>query len=142
LACSCGATTGKLLGYPLKEFNPEYAGPPLFVSPLAFQCAACGRRAEVIDTKEHGYNSEIGKAAGQSFDSNCRGSGEPQAAACPACGGEEFAVTAFCCHQHFDLIEDEPELEPRAQEYFDGFECRGRCVACGRESSIAGFELA
>lgn len=48
----------------------------------------------------------------------------------------------FCAHPHFDLIEDEPELEPRAQEYFDAFDCRGKCTGCGDEYSLANFELA
>lgn len=61
LACSCGATEGKLLGHPLKDCNPEYDGPALFVSPLAFWCSSCGKTTEIIDTKQHGYNSEIGK---------------------------------------------------------------------------------
>ncbi len=142
LTCSCGATKGKLLGHPLKECNPEYDGAPLFVSPLAFLCSSCGKTTEIIDTKQHGYNSEIGKAEGQSWDSNYRGSGERQSVPCPECGASEFSITAFCAHPHFDLIEDEPELEPRAQEYFDSFDCRGKCAACGKESSLANFELA
>src|SRR5262245_7005437 len=90
LTCSCGATKGKLLGYPLKDFNPEYDGPPTFVSPLAFLCSSCGRTTEIIDTKQHGYNSEIDKAAGQkSWDSNYRGTGPRQSAACLECGAAE-----------------------------------------------------
>ena len=61
---------------------------------------------------------------------------------CPECGASEFSITAFCSHPHFDLIEDEPELEPRAQEYFDSFDCRGTCTGCGKASSLANFELA
>jgi len=130
-----------LLGHSLKECNPEYDGPPLFVSPLAFLCSSCGKTTEILDTKQHGYNSEISKG-GENYDSNYRGTGARQAVPCPECGTSEFSMTAFCAHPHFDLIEDEPELEPRAQEYFDSFDCRGKCAACGKESSLANFELA
>ena len=142
LACSCGATKGKLLGHSLTDCDPEYAGPPLFVSPLAFLCSSCGKTTEIIDTKQHGYNSEIGKAEGESLDSNYRGTGQRQSVPCPECAGTEFSITVLCAHPHFDLIEDEPELEPRAQEYFDAFDCRGKCASCGKESSLANFELA
>jgi hypothetical protein len=142
LTCSCGATDGKLLGHPLKDCNPEYNGPPLFVSPLAFLCSSCGKTTEIIDTKQHGYDSEIGRAEGQSWDSNYRGSGVRQSVPCPECGASQFSITAFCAHPDFDLIEDEPGLELRAQEYFVSFYCRGKCVACGKESSLADFELA
>ncbi len=142
LACSCGVRNGNLLGHPLVDCDPEYDGPPRFVSPLAFLCSSCGKATEIIDTEQHGYNSEINKAAGESDDSNHRGSGKRQSVPCPKCGGGEFTITAFCAHSHFDLIEDEPELEPRAQEYFDSFDCHGTCVSCGKESSLAHFELA
>ncbi len=142
LACTCGSTKGKLLGHPLKECNPEYDGPPEFVSPLAFECSSCGKTTEIIDTKQHGYEAEVEKAFGKSSESNLRGSGKRQSVPCPKCGAREFSITGYCCHSHFDLIEDEPELEPRAQEYFDAFDCRGTCAACGEDSSLANFELA
>lgn len=142
LACSCGATQGKVLGHSLKDCNPKYDGSPVFVSPLAFECSACGKTTEIIDTQEHGYNSEIGKLEGGGGDSNYRGSGERQPIPCPQCNASEFSVTARFLHSHFDLIDDEPELEPRAQEFFDGFDCVGKCAACNAESSLAGFELA
>ena len=142
LTCSCGESKGKLLGHSLKDCNSDYDGPPLFVSPLAFLCSSCTKTTEIIDTKQHGYNSEIGKAVGESYDSNYRGTGERQAVPCPECGASEFSITAFCAHPHFDLIEDEPALEPRAQDYFHSFDCRGKCAWCGKESSLADFELA
>lgn len=141
LACSCGADRGKLLGHPLKDCNPRYDGPPVFVSPLAFFCSSCGKTTEIIDTKQHGYNSEISKP-GKSYDSNYRGTGKLQAVPCPECGEPEFSITALCAYPDFDLIEAEPELEPRAQEYIDSFDCLGRCAACGKELSLANFELA
>ncbi len=142
LTCSCGGNRGKLLGHSLKDCNPDDDGPPVFVSPLGFQCSTCGKTTEIIDTKHHGYDSEISKAAGTSHDSNYRGTGDRQAVPCPECGGNQFSITAFFAHPHFDLIEDEPELEPRVQEFFDSFDCHGTCASCGKESSLANFELA
>jgi hypothetical protein len=131
-----------LLGHSLKDCNPEYDGPPEFVSPLAFLCSSCGKTSEIIDTKEHGYNSEIDRTEGGSWDSNYRGTGERMTVPCPECGGIEFFMTCLFAHQQFDLIEDEPELEPTAQDYFHWFECMGRCALCAKESILAGFELA
>jgi hypothetical protein len=142
IACSCGGTKGKLLGHPLSSCNPEYAGSPCYVSPLAVQCGSCGRTTELIDTKIHGYNAEISKLDDGIGDSNYRGSGDRAIVTCPECGGNEFSFTVHFGHSHFDLIQDEPELEPRAQEFMDGFDCRGLCTSCGAEASRANFELA
>jgi hypothetical protein len=141
LACSCGANRGKLLGHPLKNCKPGYDGPPLIVSPLAFSCCSCGKTTEIIDTKQHGYNSAISKPA-KSRDSNYRGTGKRQAVPCPECGEREFSIMVLCAHSNFDLIEDFPELEARTQEYFDSFNCAGICASCGKKSSLASFELA
>jgi hypothetical protein len=127
----------------LKKCKPDYDGAPLFVSPLGFRCSSCSKTTEIIDTKQHGYNSEIGKLEGErSYDSNYRGSGKRQPIPCPECGATEFSLKVFCAHPYFDLIEDEPDLAPRAQDYFDAFDCRGACASCGKESSLANFELA
>lgn len=142
VTCRCGESIGRVLGYQLGDFNPEYKGGDRFIGPLAFRCSACDRVTEVIDTKQHGYNSEIGKPDGKSWDSNYRGTGERVTIPCPGCKGQLFSVTTEFGHQHFDLVEDEPELEPRAKEYFDSFALRGRCVGCGKESVLTDFELA
>lgn len=142
LACSCGATKGKLLGYSLKDLNPQYNGPQLFVSPLAFLCSSCDKTIEIIDTKQHGYDAEISKPYGKTLNTSYYGTGPRQVVQCAGCGRQEFSITAFCAHSHFDLIEDEPELEPRVQDYFDAFGCRGKCAHCGQESCLADFELA
>jgi hypothetical protein len=142
LACSCGSTRGKLLGYPITDFNPTYNGPPMFVSPLAFLCSSCDKTTEIIDTQQHGYDSEISKPYGKSSDTNRRGTGPRQVMQCSKCRRQEFSMTAVCTYSDFDLIEDEPGLEPRVQEYFDSFGCFGTCAECGQESCMAGFELA
>ena len=142
LACSCGETKGELLGHPLKDCNPNFDGPLVFVSPLAFLCSSCGKTTEIINTKKHGYNAEIAKMEGGVGDSNYVGKGKRKSVPCPKCGGTEYSLTAYFGHPHFDLIEDEPALEPRVQEYFDSFSCFGKCASCGRDSSLVGFELA
>lgn len=143
LACSCGSKNGKLLGHSLQDCNPEYDGPPSFGSPLAFLCASCDQITEIIDTKKHGYDSEMGLAGeGKSWDVNYHGSGPRQVVQCPNCSRNEFAITTNYSHSHFDHVEDEPELEPRAQDYFDCFACRGKCTECRTESVLASFELA
>jgi hypothetical protein len=113
LTCGCGSTKGKVLGYPLKDYDKEYKGPPVFISPLAFLCSSCGKTTEIIDTDLHGYNAEIERMSGQRYPT-VRGTGERTPIPCPHCRTTEFSVKAFCAHPHFDLIEDEPGLEPRA----------------------------
>lgn len=136
LFCPCGANTGQVLGYSLKDFSPDYDGPEMFVSPLAFQCVACAKVTEIIDTGVHGYDGECGHPA------TIRGEGTRKAFACIRCGATAFTVTAGCSYPHFDLIEDEPDLEPRSQDFFDCFGCLGVCTVCGTESAIANYELA
>lgn len=142
LTCPCGGSKGRILGHPLRNLAPDYDGPPAFASPLSFACSSCGTTTPIIDTGLHGYNSEVSKDEGRSCDPNYRGSGRGEAIPCPHCGAAGFSVRVMCGHSHFDLIEDEPELEPRAQEFFDSFQCRGTCSACGKGSTLASFELA
>lgn len=142
LACSCGSTKGSVLGYPLHSCNPGYVGPPSYVGPLAFACAACGKATELLDTRLHGYNAEIGKLEGGSGDSNYFGTGQRDRVPCPSCRQTEFSMDVYVSHPDFDLIEDEPVLGPRAQEFFQWFDCQGKCAACGATCSLADFEVA
>lgn len=143
VSCTCGTDTGRLKGYPLKDYNSEYDGPELFLSPLAFECTSCNKTTEIIDTKLHGYDSECDKLQGKpTLDANSRGSGMPKIFACPHCGETGFQLQVQCAHPHFDLIEDSPELEPRTQDFFDAFGVRATCKVCGTESNPASYELA
>lgn len=137
VTCPCGTESGKLLGYPLGELKSDYSGPVLFVSPLAFQCSSCDRLIEIIDTDKHGYDGECGHGA-----ATIRGEGERSAYTCQSCGAMTFRVATCFQHSHFDIIEDEPDLEPVAQNYFDWFACTGSCTNCGEENSFGDYELA
>ena len=141
LGCQCGAERGSILGYSLRDVMPDYHGTEVFVSPMAFLCSACGATTELIDTAKHGYNSEISTME-ESSDATVRRTGERKKFACPGCQGETFSVKTTFGHSHFDLIEDEPDLEPRAQDFFDSFNCRGQCEKCGQWADFASFELA
>jgi hypothetical protein len=142
LTCECGAKQGKILGYSLKEYSSDYLGPEIFVGPLAFQCSSCGKTTEIIDTDLHGYDAEIGKLEGKQFSVTIRGQGKRKSFPCLNCQATSFGVTVCFFHNNFDIIEDEPDLEPRSQDFFDAFDCLGVCVACSEESRIANFELA
>ncbi len=48
IACRCGGAHGKFLGYSLRDYNSEYDGPECFLSPLAFECAACKAVTELL----------------------------------------------------------------------------------------------
>lgn len=132
LTCSCGGTTGQFLGYPSPSGD-------WLLSPLAFRCSKCAMVTDVFDSNRHGYNSEIGSGGGCGYP---LGTGEPTAFACPKCSGTDFSVSGHFMHSHFDIIEDEPELEPRAQDFFDSVDFRGTCTGCGATVGFANFETA
>jgi len=137
LRCRCGNETGRVLGYSAKERNPDDKGPEMFLSPLAFECPMCGERTEIVDVAEHGYDAEICKTC-----TTMRGEGPRIVLACANCSKTEFKVVTNFLHSHFDHIEDEPALAPRAQDFFDGFGCAGTCKNCGHDVQIANYELA
>ena len=137
IACPCGGESGKILGYPLRDLKPSYDGPEFFVSPLAFQCSNCERVIEIIDTDKHGYDGECGHGA-----ATLRGEGDQVAFACLSCSEGRFRVVTCFQHSHFDIIDDDPVLEPVAQNYFDWFDCVGVCTSCGEKQSFGDYELA
>jgi len=141
--CPCGNRTGRVYGHPLSQLNPDYAGAELHMSPLTFECVACGRRACFFDSGEHGYDAECARKYGGSYrGASYRGEGLGQAASCPGCGGQEQRITAEFSHPDFDIIEDDAELEPVVQDFFGGFRCHAACVACGHQWTLGSFELA
>ncbi|MBI1248263.1 hypothetical protein GC197_10555 [bacterium] len=137
IACPCGSDSGKILGYSLAGLQPSYDGPTVFVTPLAFQCSACEQVIEIIDTDKHGYDGELGHGA-----ATIRGEGARTTFACQSCQHTTFRLVTCFQHSQFDIIEDEPELEPVAQNYFDWFECQASCMNCGTEQSVGDYELA
>lgn len=142
LACPCGNGSGQILGYSLKEFREDYEGPLMFVTPLAFRCSACRKTTEIIDTDLHGYDGECKARFGGYGAATYRGTGERAIYTCRECKNTAFHVTACFQYSHFDIIEDEPELESVAQDFFDWFDCGGVCTSCGIQQSIGDYELA
>jgi hypothetical protein len=133
LECQCGNKTGKILGYPLRDYNPDYKGDE-FITPIAFQCDQCTTVTEIIDTAVHGYHSEIAKIEGGIGATKFRGSGLRSAFACPECSEIAFQTTVGFIYWNFDLIYDEPELP--AQEFFNVFLMYGHCQNCGKTSQV------
>jgi len=128
--CHCGGEKGRLLGFSLNDFNPEYDGPLLLVSPLAFECAACMERTAFLDTDIHGYHADIDRRAGiRGGSCKIRGSGEPTAFLCPGCANNQFTlVTAFVFWNADALAE---EFEHRCEDLFNVFLCYASCCRCG-----------
>jgi hypothetical protein len=135
LTCGCGCQIGNLLGYPLSSFKPEFTDSD-FVGPLAFLCTQCGKTTEVIDTRIHGYDGEIGSSV------TIRGKGKRAAFQCAKCKTEEMRVTVHFQYDggELDLTEDDPSID--VQDFFGGFDAQGKCAICQEEFSIASFELA
>ena len=137
--CRCGGERGRVLGFPLGGDNDWPDWVRCFISPIGFECAACGKLTEVIDTDIHGYHAEIAKREGGIGSAKCRGEGPRQAWPCPECKGELFAlIVAFIFWDAvLDLVADEPELPP--QEFFTIFLPFARCVGCGHLSEPTDF---
>ncbi len=138
LACDCGEERGRVLGYPLHDYNPTYDGPECYLSPLGFECSCCGKVTEIIDTDIHGYHSEVAKIEGGIGSVKSRGEGPRRPFSCLACGAQLFVVTVSFVYwpAAFDLLE-EPELP--ILEFFNEFLSYGRCVACGEVSALTNF---
>jgi hypothetical protein len=142
LSCKyCGHDKGEVLGYSGRKFNPEYKGPESFVGPLAFRCASCAKVAEIMDPAIHGLNGEIDRRAGR-VSKDSRLTGERKPFPCLDCAATSYAVTLGFSFDHFDVVEDEPELESVSQDWFHSFSCNGRCVKCGKQQTIANYETA
>lgn len=139
LACPCGCELGLCMGFPCQ--NPDVPSHRRFACPLAFGCPSCGRETVFFDSKFHGYDAAISPGGVNQFP-GIREEGPKSAAACKFCGATLFALIVSFTHSHFDIIEDEPDLAPQAQDYFDWFVCAGVCVECGRESCLSDYETA
>jgi hypothetical protein len=136
IACNCGGQYGSFFGYPLSRYNTKYFG-NVFVGPLAFECAKCGRVTEVFDTNEHGYHAEACASP-----SHICGEGPRQAFTCPSCAGKNFEVLTsfFFWPASIDLVEDElEEFESRAQDLYCEFVAHGRCQGCGTVARFTDF---
>jgi hypothetical protein len=139
LACTCGEERGRVLGYPLRDYNLDYDGPECFVSPLGFECSGCGKVTEIIDTDTHGYHSEVAKIEGGVGSAKIRGEGPRQPFLCSACGAQVFVATVGFVYWDaaFDLLFNEPGWP--ILEFFNVFLCYGRCVGCDKVLAVTDF---
>ncbi len=116
--------------------NPSYKG-DLLVSPFAFECSACSRVTELLDSDIHGYHAEVGKLEGGIRSAKLRGTGPRTTFACPGCEKTSFRMVVGFVYWDFDILEDEPQLP--AQEFFNLFLLYCTCVNCGRLSEPTEF---
>jgi len=138
VSCRCGNSRGQLLGYPLKDYNHEYAGPECFLSPIAFGCDACKAVTEILDTDRHGYHAEVARREGGEIGSvKLRGKGPRQPFSCPSCGGQVFGVTVGFVFWYPDELAE--EFEDSWEELFSVFLCHCKCSDCGQMSQPTDF---
>jgi hypothetical protein len=133
LACPCGSEHARLLGYAISDYTDWPGGENIFISPIGFECAACGEVTEILDTDIHGYNAEVGKLEPDGVGSvKYRGEGPRLAYPCPGCGGKLFAVTVGFVFWPgaIEVFLDEPGW--RWEDFFSAFVCYCRCVGCGQ----------
>jgi hypothetical protein len=142
LRCACGSGSGAVLAYPLSSLDATFRGEEFWVSPMRLRCEQCSKVTEIIDTARHGYDAQLAAISGRKHGGGYRGSGDPTAVHCPRCGAVNCSVRARFSHPHLDLFEDEPQLRPRAQEFFDVFTLRAKCCGCGEDWKVTSFELA
>lgn len=140
VGCACGATSGAVLGYRLSDFNKDYDGPMLFVSPLGFDCAACKKVTDFLDTAVHGYNSEMDKIEGGGGSAAYRGEGTRTRYGCPKCGKDRVEVTMQFGYWDgaIEVLEEDPDL-PGA-DFFNMAVCLAKCVACGTVTPASELE--
>ena len=136
LRSASGEAVGSLLGYDLRDLNPEYDGDPLFVSPLFVEWSGGGGRMLLLDTDIHGHHGEEGSSA-------CiRGAGEPTPFACSSCRQLlfEFEVEFHYWDETVDTWHDE---EPGfvAEDHFSLFRLLARCHHCGKAHEASVLDL-
>jgi hypothetical protein len=138
IACRCGDTNGRFLGYSLRNYNTDYDGPECFLSPLAFECSACQIVTELLDTDRHGYHVEVTRLEGdETGSSKLRGEGPRTAFCCPGCGSEVFSViVGFVFWYPDELCE---EVDERWEDFFSVFLSHCKCVGCGKTSQPTDF---
>lgn len=133
LSCTCGHSQFRALGHQLKNDH----GDDIFVSPLALECAACGKITELIDTDQHGYDAEI---VGRS--TTIRGEGPRTHFACDRCRVRPMTAFARFEHSGEELADSFIEENPNPQDYFSWFSLVGTCEGCKRTLNVADFECA
>jgi hypothetical protein len=133
IACRCGSQTGKILGYPLRDYNSSYEG-DLLVTPIAFHCEQCSTVTEILDTDAHGYHAEVAKLEGGVGSAKIRGHGSRSEYICPSCNTEIFKVTVGFVYWNFDIVYDEPDLA--GQDFFNVFLMYGHCQKCNHIAPV------
>lgn len=129
IACRCGETRGRFLGYLLSDNNAEYDGPD-FISPLSFKCSKCNEVIELLDTDKHGYHAEVGRLEnGHTGSSKRRGKGPAKSLPCENCGEQLFRVKVGFVFWDADELEDIED--EHLENFFNEFLCECECVACG-----------
>jgi hypothetical protein len=134
LRCRCGSDRGFVDGY--SWYKPEFRV-TVFLSPLTFQCAACGRVAELLDTDRHGYNPVV---CGDS--ATVRAEGVRAQYRCERCGPVPFEVFARFEYLGDLFTEDYDDCRGKEQDCFSWFTAVGKCTGCSRLMTVADFECA
>jgi hypothetical protein len=135
LSCQCGGQRHYVHGY--RWSNPDFHNAVVFLSPLTLECAACGKRTDLLDTDIHGYDAELGHGS-----ATARAEGEPVVFECPSCGRQP--LEAFVRFEYPDDLFDGnfPEFAGREQDLFTWFNLVGKCPQCSQVLPVADFECA
>jgi len=135
LACKCGSNLHRVHGH--EWTNPHRNNEVWFISPLALECAACGRMTDLFDSDAHGYDAELGSGV-----SAPRAEGRRVMLGCEDC--EPTSFEAFARFEYPDDIFDgqTPEYAGREQDLFSWFTLVAKCSHCARMTFVADFECA
>lgn len=131
---STGSEFAKVLGHPLRDYNPEFSTDTDFISPLSV-CWTDAIETVIFDSDIHGYHGEMEASA------KLHGEGPKKAFACISCHNETFSVSVQLDYWDAceDLLEDEPDLS--VQDFFCNIIVQGVCQQCGSRNVILNMDL-
>jgi len=135
LSCPCGGE--KLFFHGYQWVNPDFGNTTVFLSPLALECQACGKLADLLDTDLHGYDAELGHGT-----ATVRAAGDRAVFSCPECGRHPLDV--FIRFEYLDDLFDGDfaEFAGREQELFTWVNVAGKCPKCSQVLAVADYECA
>jgi len=135
LSCHCGGKSHFVHGF--RWTNPDSPRMPVFLSPLALECADCGKKTDVFDSDIHGFEAALGYGT-----ATIRAAGTRAVFECSRCGRQPLRVYVNLEYSDDLFDEDHPEFAGRQPQLFSWICLVGFCRRCASLLAISDFECA